>query len=513
MESMELFSPRRKKGPQEDRNRKAVAESKSKDELVERTVGRTVERTRTVEAADPEGGIIIDSERRSSGILATPDDSVVVAPMNEPPHNDGEAAALADDTEYKATEETQQGDSMDTESRLTATTTSPDAPNKEEHHKGKAKTETVVPSSLSDQDMAVYGNLNARLADIFTERIEAAISKGVDSLPLLDGDDCYRRKSLSSLSEEEENVPTDKTKSPKQRLWDALRYRFVRNVDILEAYCAHHVLTLRKHPPARRKRIVAVMMDGIKALPTLPSKVDDDEKNKEKGTGGEVEAKTGKLYPTRTEIPSEEETKDLAEELSRLQAQLESAKQKRNALLASVESANRAEQAVSDVIATIEANLPTSLEQDAIRSNVSGKVEKGNTVSLLAEEAKTLVGKLDGIKRNRSNNSQNKDGGENNIDGFDFVQRDDPLHKASHRIGNNKRQKSLLSLEEAYRKDRRELGLLRDSTNNNENESESDVGSGSSGPTLSVFRSMLMAPPSSSSSSPPQPQPPRTPTN
>jgi len=446
MERMELFPPR-KKGPQEDRNRTTVVAAESQ--------------------------------------------------------NDGEANT-------KATEEipnpngTQQGDTMmDSESSILG------------QEKGNAKTETesqaVMPLSLSDQDLAVYGNLNARLADVFSEGIEAAISKGVDSLPLLDdgGDDCYRGKSLSSLPEEDgEGQPTDTTKSPKQRLWDALRYRFVRNVDVLEAYCAHHLLTLRKHPPARRKRIVAVMRDGIEALPSLPSKgvvVDNDETNNERvtETGGKL------LYPTRSELPSEEETKDLAEELSRLQARLESAKQKRNALLASVESANRAEQAVSDVVATIEANLPTSLDQDAIRSDVSEKVEKGNTVSLLADEAKTLVGKLDGIKRDRSSNSQNNKHG-NGDDGFDFVQRDDPLHKASQRIGTNKRQKPL-SLEEAYRRDRRELGLLRDSTNNNNNDSDIGTGSGSSGPSMSVLRSMLMAPPPSTSSS--TLPPPSTPTN
>ena len=469
--------------------------------------------------------------------------AVAVAVAAESP-NDGATKPKAKATEEMPTATangTQQGDTtrMDSDSSrppvATATTTEPEpettrcnALNEEGQETGNAKTEAesesqaAMPLSLSDQDLAVYGNLNARLADVFTEGIEAAISKGVDSLPLLDdgGDDCYRGKSSPDGKEDNEAVSTGNTKSPKQRLWDALRYRFVRNVDVLEAYCAHHVLTLRKHPPARRKRIVAVLRDGIDALPSLPSKgaalvvvdadvdvdVDDEKANKET----ERETCSKVMYPTRSELPSEEETKDLSEELSRLQARLESAKQKRNALLASVESANRAEQAVSVVVATIEDNLPAGLEHDAIRSDVSEKVQKGNTVSLLADEAKSLVGKLDGIKRDRSNNysQNNKDGGGG--DGFDFVQRDDPLHKASHRIGTNKRQKPL-SLEEAYRRDRRELGLLRDSTNNNEND-RNTIGIGSSGPSLSVFRSMLMVPPSSTISSSLQP-PPSTPTN
>jgi hypothetical protein len=348
-----------------------------------------------------------------------------------------------------------------------------------ERRPGKFDSETpsVIPTSLADQDLAVYGNLNTLLADAFTAKVEAAISEGVDSLPLLDGSNCYRGKSLSSL--DDENEPGSIEKSPKERLWDALRYRFVRNVDVLEAYCAHHVLTLRKHPPARRKRIVAVVRDGFEALPPLPSKDYGDDK-------GETPSHK---YPTRSELPSEEERTNLVDELSCLKVDLEAAKTRRNALLASAESARRAEQAVAGVAATVEANLPT-LEQDAIRKDVTRKVEQGNTVGLLADEAKALIGKLDGIKRDRSKKQQQTDN-DNDDAAYDFVQRDDPLYKASNRIG-NKRHKPL-SLEESYRRDRRDLGLLRDSTN------ETGNGGHSIGPTPTAIKAMLLMAPSSSS--------------
>ncbi len=319
-----------------------------------------------------------------------------------------------------------------------------------------AMTESKAPLSLEEQDLAVFGELNARFADAFTEHIEAAITNGVDSLPLLDGN-CYRGNSCQSAE----------TKPPKQRLWDALRYRFVRNVDVLEAYCGHHVFTLRKHPPARRKRIVSLMRG--ESLPVL----EENNETKVGENGGEEVAK----YPTRQEIPSKEEQTNLVEELSKLKADLESAKQKRNALLAAVESAKRAEQAVVDVVATVEANIPTTKE-GSIKNDVRKKVEIGNTVGLLAEEAKSLVTKLDQIKRDRSNQKDDDEGG------FDFVQRDDPLFKASNRAG-SKRHKPL-SLEDAYRKDRRQLGLLTDSTNDNVID-------------LNALRSMAMKPSSASS--------------
>ena len=338
------------------------------------------------------------------------------------------------------------------------TATNLEAPNQQATKPKSA--ESSVPLSLSDQNLAVFGTLNTRLADAFMERIESAITEGVDSLPLLDGDS-YRDKNKSSPSE-------TSNKTPKQRLWDALRYRFVRNVDVLEAYCAHNLLTLRKHPPARRKRIVAVMGSGPEVL--LPLDTKDEIQNFD--GEGDVPYK----YPTRSELPSEQERNKLAEELSKMQADLESAKQHRNTLLASVKSAERAEQAVVDIVATIEANIPT-LKHGEIRSQVAKKVERGNTVGLLAEETRSLVGKLDGIKKDRNQKMDNDD----NENDYDFVQREDPFFRASNRAG-NKRHKPL-SLEEAYVNDRRRLGLLADSTNDNQ----------SSGLTVTALKSMAMS--------------------
>lgn len=201
-------------------------------------------------------------------------------------------------------------------------------------------------------------------------------------------------------------------------------------------------------------------------------------------------------YPTRSELPSKDERDNLVEELARLRAELETAREKRNALRVSAEAAGRAEKAIERVAATVEENAPSN---GAILSDVTRLVEGGHTVKLLTEEATTLVEKLERIKRDRSNNSNGDgDGDENNNDGgFDFVQRDDPLDPvSSSRYGSRKRQKPL-SLEEAYRRDRRRLGLLRDSTNEGGvagEEESSGVESTSIGATLEAVRSMIAVP-------------------
>jgi len=334
--------------------------------------------------------------------------------------------------------------------------------------------------TLAEQDALVYGNLNSEFADALTREIEAAITESVNSLPLLDGNN-FRGKSLTNLEDNEtsKDKEEESDKTPKERLWDTLRYKFVRNVDVLEAYCAYHVLTLRKHPPARRKRIVSVLKDGFNVLPALETQEETPEVNQS--------------YPTRSEIPSKEEQESLVKELELLKAEIEAAKEKRNALKVELESAKLAEQAASEVVTTLEENMPEDVHKD-----VFTKAEQSNTMGLLAEEAKTLIGKLDGIKRNRA------DDGEEN---FEFVQREDPLFKASNRMG-NKRHKKPLTLEEAYRQDRRQLGLLRDSTNDDNNSSVV-------APTMTALKAMLL--PSSndskSSRSAVLPSTPKTPTN
>lgn len=291
-----------------------------------------------------------------------------------------------------------------------------------------APKETITSSvSLSFQDFEVYGKLNTQLADLLAESIEAAISKGVDSLPLLD-DDCYRGSQSDA-----------KTKSPKERLRETLRYKFVRNVDVLEAYCAHHLFTLRKHPPARRKRIVSVLQGGPQALPVLSPR---DHVSDETST---------KKYPTRSELYTNEDRYKLSEDLSRLKTDLENARKRRNELKAAIAAGGKAETVVDEVVTTVAENAPP----ETMEENLSKAVEESRTVGQLTEEAKSMTEKLDGIKRGRSSQNTNIE-----EDTFDFEQQDDPLYRGSF----GKRQKALTPME-AYYRDQRELGLLKDTTN------------------------------------------------
>eukprot|EP00536_Pseudo-nitzschia_multiseries_P003548 jgi/Psemu1/284481/fgenesh1_pg.56_\ len=328
-----------------------------------------------------------------------------------------------------------------------------------------------------EKDFAVFGRLNTQLADALAERIEAAIAWGVDSLPLLD-DDCYRGSNGRQNNTNSSNNSTIGNPSPKERLRETLRYKFVRNVDVLEAFCAHHVLTLRKHPPARRKRIVAVLRDGPRALdPPLDATAPEII-----GDGGNGNAASQSLpeqqqqhYPTRSDLPTPDECASLSRDLDRLRADLAEARSRRNELVAELASIRRAGDVAAGAAGAIRESSATV---GNARLKVRGFVEDSRVLDQLKDDAKTLTGKLDTIKRNRDPSDTGTTFG---------VGDDDPLDRIIA-----KRPKVLAPME-AYQRDRRVLGLLRDSTNDSVNDNGNTNGNATRLELLKSVRGMLTA--------------------
>jgi hypothetical protein len=346
---------------------------------------------------------------------------------------------------------------------------------------------STTASLLSEQDQVVYGTLNKELADVLAEQITIAIRNGVDSLPLLD-DDCYRKSSNTSSNtssrtakqqekkqddhQAETNDNDAKTKkttsdtdtgTPKQNLCQTLKYKFIRNVDVLESYCAHHLFTLKKHLPARRKRIVStITSNGLEVLP-LSSSSSEQEQQKSNEQEEEEEEEddhspttTTTIIRSKNELPSSKEVSNLMNEVSALQKQLELIRKERNELLVLQESTTRAEVYVNEI-------TNTSATSATDTNNVVSKVvTDGNTIGRLADEAKHMIQKLDTTttttkKRGKEGDDNDDEDGEDE-DHFDFEQQD-------HNNGSNKRLKPL-SMKETYEQDKKQLGL---SLNNDAN--------------------------------------------
>jgi hypothetical protein len=355
-------------------------------------------------------------------------------------------------------------------------------------------------SLLSEQDQVVYGTLNKELADVLAEQITIAIRNGVDSLPLLD-DDCYRKSSNTSSNtssrtakqqekkqddhQAETNDNDAKTKkttsdtgTPKQNLCQTLKYKFIRNVDVLESYCAHHLFTLKKHLPARRKRIVStITSNGLEVLPLSSStseqeqqKSNEQEEEEEDDHSPTTTTTTTTSIRSKNELPSSKEVSNLMNEVSTLQKQLELMRKERNELLVLQESTKRAEVYVNEITKTA---TTTAGDNKEIIQKTEIVVTDGNTIGRLADEAKNMIQKLDTTTttmKKRGNNEHGKDGEEGDDDDndeedddqFDFEQQD-------HNNGSNKRLKPL-SMKETYEQDKKQLGLsLNDNANANAN--------------------------------------------
>ncbi|KAG7351743.1 hypothetical protein IV203_007791 [Nitzschia inconspicua] len=301
------------------------------------------------------------------------------------------------------------GDSMDEgDSSQSAPTSTP------------AASSSSIPLLLSEQDNYVFGSLNKDLTDFLAERIEQTLQNTVvEGLPLL------------------ENGPA------KTQLQETLVYKFVRNIDVLEAYCEQNVLTLRKFAPATRKRIVQVLKHGNDSLTSIPS-FDDSISISNSDTV---------IIPTKDMIPSSADSKTLQDDLEQLQERLNAARQVRNDLLVQRKSLERAQSITNRLMETLQQHKPmidTDGTSSTIVQQVNTVVTDGNSVHELTEEAKTILEKLKRQEK-RPSSSQPEE-----------HELDDPY------FANTMVKQPRLSLEEVYHRDRKELGLLRDTTNSSD---------------------------------------------
>ncbi|KAL3908857.1 MAG: hypothetical protein SGILL_008320 [Bacillariaceae sp.] len=287
-----------------------------------------------------------------------------------------------------------------------------------------AATSDEIPTTPIEQDSLVFGTLNRDLTDFLAERIRHAVQHHVvKELPLLEEEAAARHQ-----------------------LQETLVYKFVRNIDVLEAYCEEKVLTLRNFPPAKRKRIIQVMKKGKSSLPDIalpPSAMT-----------------AASSLPTKDMIPSQDDMKDLQQDVQQLQIRLEAARATRNALLAEQHGLDKAEAAIDKVTETLQQHQETTTT--SVTTQVNAKVTDGNSVQHLTQEAQTIVEKLDTKQREKRQRRQGEEA--NGTQDDENAEEDDPFFASSAVTTKQPR----LSLEENYRRDCKALGL-QDKTNTDAN--------------------------------------------
>ena len=133
----------------------------------------------------------------------------------------------------------------------------------------------------SNEDEIIFGSMNQKLADTLADRIRDAINRSLETLPLL----------------------SDPEKST--YLQETIQEKYMRSVDVIEAYGSRNIFTVRQHPLKHRQQIVAALRQS-----------DEKEKLSGTSTNGNNTSKTktsAKLskssfqYPSREDIPSAED--------------------------------------------------------------------------------------------------------------------------------------------------------------------------------------------------------------
>jgi hypothetical protein len=222
---------------------------------------------------------------------------------------------------------------------------------------------TLEESTMEDVNTVVFGSLNGRIADAFADRIQAALSEGVQSLPLL----------------------YESTKG--DALLAKLQKSYLKNVDIVEAYGERNIFTLKMYPPKRRQRITRAFLD-------------ENHESKQPKTSSTITTfeNSSYQYPAEDQIPSQEQSQNLQDELQALRAQLQAARLRRNALLVANTSRKVSHQATDQ----LSASLPLQ-DLDTIHTSVTAAVMGGQGMEQLQEQGKQALNKLENSKRERNN--------------------------------------------------------------------------------------------------------------
>ena len=323
----------------------------------------------------------------------------------------------------------------------------------EEEDKGKDKNNDTIKMNV---DRVVFESMNEELADSLAETLQTAINHGVESLPLLSD--------------------PDKTTFLKETISE----KYMRSVDVIEAYGRRNIFTIRHHPSNHRTQIIEALTntsnnkdnkdndmeqknDETSSLKSPPSAISsspsstatkEEEGEEEEGTKqeGSESSKTEFQYPSKEDIPSMEAIRSIQEELNRLKTELKALQGRQQQLRVEKVSMESAQRISSESICTIR-----KIDEDNVQSSVTTAVMGGQTIQELTEQGKDVIRKLDDTKKTKR---EEADDDEIGCGVGDDSMLDDMLHKTLLGVANKK---TRLSLEDQYRNDRKQVVTTIDS--------------------------------------------------
>jgi hypothetical protein len=294
-----------------------------------------------------------------------------------------------------------------------------------------------------DIDTALFGSLNASVADSLTDHIDTALKAGVLTLPLMNDDSTV-------------------TGTRSEKLLAALRNVYWRNVDVFEVYAGRNIFSVGMYPPKRRRAIEQLYNsddndndNDAKETSSSATKqkkaplrdvsaskmnetADDTTNSTSKPNATSTTSNSNTLYPTPDQIPTAQEMADMTNECEQLREQLWQVQRRRNETVHATNQLEVAEQLADMASSSMQESMDTDgngIEQ--VHDSVTAAVVGSEGLEQLQATGKELVEKLEQEKRQRS------DGDDENDD-------DDDVEML-----NASKKKKELTLEERYQEERK----------------------------------------------------------
>jgi len=225
-----------------------------------------------------------------------------------------------------------------------------------------------------DVDSKLFGSLVTELTDELTSNLNAALSKGIQTLPMLD----------------------DPQRS--QQLQTQLQKAFYRNIDLLELYAQRNIFTLQNFPPLQRAKIARLVLDpdwDPEAAVALMEEADAAEEQQQQNESTTATKETP--MPTKNEIPSPAQLKTTEQELLGRRQHLQSLQEKRLAMEKRLRELEAATQLV-DL-----AGLLPSGDNSSSSDSIPEVVEAAANASELQQQGQALAQRMEQVKRQREN--------------------------------------------------------------------------------------------------------------
>jgi hypothetical protein len=268
------------------------------------------------------------------------------------------------------------------------------------------KDDTVV----ADTDTALFGSLNASIADTMTDRIDTALKAGVSTLPLMNSDNGSRSESMLSCL---------------QRIYH-------RNVDVFEVYAGRNIFSVGMYPPKRRRAIVDLYNmtieeqahqkeqgDSTKAAPLQD--VSASKMNKMSDDTSNNKLLTDLVPPQSDQLPTAQQRQELKEEMTQLREKLLQVKRRRNETTKALNEFEVAEQLADMAGNSVQEETAgdTTAKMEQVHDSITTMVVGGEGLKQKNAQGEELLQELDRLKQSKDEKRQR---GENDGEDEDDIE-------------------------------------------------------------------------------------------